>query len=363
MRILLIGEFSSLHYNLKKGLEEIGHSVTLASNGDGFKNIPRDIDLNGTGGKIRRNLIKLFRTTKTILSASKYDVVQVINPFCLFGQAEVNYLLMRLLRTRSKNLYLLAAGCDAYYWRYSRSKLRYGPFDETLLYDHKKTKHFLSSDKALIINEKIVKIVDGIIPIMYEYSVGYEGTKNKLATIPIPIDIGSIDYQQNRFDEKLVFFHGLNRYGFKGTKHVEQAFEVLKNKYGDSVDFIIEGNMTLEDYLALMSRTNVIVDQTSSYSLGLNGLYALAMGKVVLGGSEPESLEELNIETSPVMNILPNYENIVGVIEGIITNKQMIESASLKGRKFVEKHHNYVGVATKYCEVWNDDMTSRTLMS
>ena len=46
MKILLLGEYSAIHKNLREGLISLGHEVNLASNGDGWKNIPRDIDIN-----------------------------------------------------------------------------------------------------------------------------------------------------------------------------------------------------------------------------------------------------------------------------------------------------------------------------
>ena len=46
MNILLLGDFSALHKNLKDGLVELGHNVTIASDGDGYKRTPRDIDLS-----------------------------------------------------------------------------------------------------------------------------------------------------------------------------------------------------------------------------------------------------------------------------------------------------------------------------
>lgn len=45
MTILLLGEYSALHKNLKEGLNELGYEALIASDGDGWKNIPRDIDL------------------------------------------------------------------------------------------------------------------------------------------------------------------------------------------------------------------------------------------------------------------------------------------------------------------------------
>ena len=43
MKILLIGEYSNVHNTLAEGLRMLGHKVVVASNGDFWKNYPRDI--------------------------------------------------------------------------------------------------------------------------------------------------------------------------------------------------------------------------------------------------------------------------------------------------------------------------------
>lgn len=43
MKILLLGEYSNVHWTLAQGLRALGHSVTVVSDGDGWKNYPRDI--------------------------------------------------------------------------------------------------------------------------------------------------------------------------------------------------------------------------------------------------------------------------------------------------------------------------------
>ena len=53
MRILLIGEYSNVHNTLAKGLQALGHDCVVASDGDHWKNYPRDIDL-------RREYLKGF---------------------------------------------------------------------------------------------------------------------------------------------------------------------------------------------------------------------------------------------------------------------------------------------------------------
>ena len=46
MKILLLGEYSNVHNTLAEGLRALGHKVVVASNGDFWKNYPRDIDLS-----------------------------------------------------------------------------------------------------------------------------------------------------------------------------------------------------------------------------------------------------------------------------------------------------------------------------
>ena len=44
MKILLLGEYSNVHHTLALGLRALGHRVVVVSNGDFWKNYPRDVD-------------------------------------------------------------------------------------------------------------------------------------------------------------------------------------------------------------------------------------------------------------------------------------------------------------------------------
>ena len=82
MKILLIGEYSNVHATLAKGLRWMGHEATVLSNGDFWKNYPRDIDLSRRTGKIGG--LAYFTHLYTLLPRLKgYDVVQLINPMFL----------------------------------------------------------------------------------------------------------------------------------------------------------------------------------------------------------------------------------------------------------------------------------------
>ena len=45
MRILLLGEYSNVHWTLAEGLRALGHEVCVVSNGDYWKDYRRDVSL------------------------------------------------------------------------------------------------------------------------------------------------------------------------------------------------------------------------------------------------------------------------------------------------------------------------------
>lgn len=351
MKVLLLGEFSYLYRNLQFGLRELGCQVQLASHGDGWKNVPRDIDLGGGDGlsaKFKRKIYPLLK----LKELQGYDVVQLINPFYFYHKYFPNKFFFESIIGNNESLYLSAAGEDAFYWRYGVDTLRYTPFADFLKYDLKKDSYYLQSDKSLEFNRWLVNRAKGVIPIMVDYAITQRGVENLEQVIPIPMKVNSIEYKENKVGRKLVVFHGLNRYGFKGTHHVEAAFKILEKKYPNDLELIIDGHMPITQYLEVMGRANIVIDQTTCYSLGVNGIYAMALGKVVLGGSEPESLRAMGVEESPVINITPSADDIVRKIEFLIENRHLISQFGAESRAFVEHHHDHLKISQRYLDVW-----------
>lgn len=351
MKILLLGEYSSFHLNLKEGLKELGCDVLLVGTGDGFKKIPMDISLDSTLPGRLGGIERAINYFKNLKNFTNYDVVQVINPFLFHHLLPIPYF-FRQLKSKNKALFLLGAGDDAFFWRLGRYQLRYGPFDDFLKYDLKKKKYFMESSRSFKINKKVLEYCNGIIPIMYEYEVSYQGQDKLLNTIPIPVNTSKVTYRENMPAKKIVVFHGLNRYGFKGTRHVEQAFNYLNQKYPNDLELIIDGNMPLEKYLGVLRRSNVVIDQLNSYSLGVNGVYALAMGKIVMGGAEQESLKSLGLESSPVINLTPDPESIIHEVCMLLERRDQIEAMGYESRLFAERVHGHIVVAKKFIDTW-----------
>ena len=354
MKILLLGEFSALHKNLKEGLLELGHEAVVAGCGDGFKKVPVDISFDSDLPSILGSACRRLKPLLNLIHMQGFDVVQLVNPFIFkIKYFPGEYFLDRIINN-NKKFFLLGAGDDAYFWQYGRKLLKYGPFDDVLKYDLKAESCFLESEASFRYNKKVLDLANGLIPVAYEYEVSYKTEfKKRLRTIPIPINTREIGFQENKVANKITVFHGLNRYGFKGTRHVEEAFEFLSKKYPNDLELIIAGQMPLNEYLKIMRRTNVVVDQLYSHSLGLNGIYALAMGKIVMGGAEPESLRSLGVEVSPVINLNPNAQSLIDEIEKLLAMRDQISKISVESREFAEKVHCHIKVAQKYVETWN----------
>lgn len=220
-------------------------------------------------------------------------------------------------------------------------------------YDIKKPSHKFQSAKYLKKNYEIAKLFDGIIPVMYDYHVGYREFSNCKNIIPLPIDTHKITYTPGNFEQgPLNIFHGLTRYGFKGTKFIEEAFEVFGNRYPNDVNLIIKGKLPLGKFLQLMRKQHVVLDQVNSHSMGMNALYALASGKITMSGSEDVANIANYGRSSPAINLLPCKEYILRKLEILLDNRSNLAKLALQGREFVVQHHDAKTVAKKYMKAW-----------
>jgi len=353
MKVLLLGDYSGLHKTLQDGLLKLNHNVTLASSGDSWKKIDRDVDISfknfSFSGKIN-NRKKLFQFFSNIKG---YDVIQFMNPFVMPPNFFPYKHIIKKLKKNNGKIFLVAAGSDPFFWRYASERLRYNPLQDHLKYDLEQSFHKYQNNFYFKSNLFFAENVNAVIPALYEYEVCYRDLTNVTNVIPPSININNIKYSKNLVNKKIKIFHGLNRRGFKGTHIIEKVFQRLESKYADMAEFIIAGKVSYSEYLNIIKNTNIVIDQTSCYSLGINGLISLAMGKVVLGGYEIESLLSLGIDKSPSVNILPDVDHIENTLESIINNQDKFVDIGRESRLFINEHFDYIKIAQKYVDVWN----------
>lgn len=347
-KILLLGEFSGLHLNLKKGLEQLGCEVTLASRGDGKKNIYRDIDITLNN---KNKILKFFELKNHLKKFQGYEIVQLIHPYAVNKYS----ILYNNIFKNNKKVFCVAAGDDFYYTNaiYGGFFEKYSPYDEDV---SEGVSLPYSSYMDHLLHRYVLKRVSGIIPVMYEYAHSYRKSEfnHKTAkTIPLPIDVDSVVYQENIIKrDKVVFYHGITRSRFKGSQFIVEAMKIAKEKYPNDIEIIISPIKPLKEYLDIIKNVNVIIDQCRSYSYGMNALYSMAMGRIVMSGCEEECLREFGYANSPVINIQPNVNQIVKQIEFLIEQKHRIRELGQRSREFVEREHSHVKVASQFLNTW-----------
>ena len=354
MRVLLLGDYSSFFFNLKAGLIELGHECEIATSGDGFKKTGKsDLHMPNTNKDICSVLEKINFGLKGIKDYYDFDVVFLINhvvfPPIRFNY---NYYLLKKIKKHSKKMFLSSCGTDYFVYK-SKDKHRYNPIDAGIQLDSS-GKNVYVSNRYIKNNVDIVNLVDGVIPTMYTYADAYRDNDKLIKTIQFPMDASKIKFIPQTFQNKKVkIFHGINREGFKGTKFIREAMIKLKENYPNDVEIIIDGRMPLNQYLKILEETNIVVDQALSYEYGMNAVYSMAMGKVVLSGNEPESQLEFGRDDIPIVNIKPSAEYIYQVLENLVLDKEKIIEIGSKSRKFVEDFHDHIKVAQQYIDVWN----------
>ncbi len=360
MKVLLFNEYSGVHKNLKEGLARLGYEdVHIASAGDGWKKIESDICLSWNGRNAAEKIINYVHSLLKIAKMIDYDILQFISPFYFRSSLLCNEYVFKYLIQRNSKSFLYASGCSSIYYEIANSRLSYAPCPACKRTDQEKGVCRFENEDSRAWNYRFMDQIDGIIPSMYEYAEGVRNDPKTCRTIPLPINTDNICYKENVTQGKLVIFHGMNRVGFKGTPIIERALKQLKQKYPNDIDVIVDGQMPLNDYLRVIERANVIVDQVNSYSYGMNAIYSMALGKVVLSGCEKECLAELGLEEAPIINILPDEKDIITKIESLIESRQNIIQLGAASRAFVERIHHYVKVAEQFSNLWRKGLREK----
>lgn len=359
MKILLFGEYSGFFNCLKDGLVALGHEVFLASDGNSYRDYPSDFRWDAhTKDKLGKFRSFFFAGNiwwhKDLLKG--FDIVFFVSPNNVSRFKALNGTIYDYLIKNNKLAYLSGSGNTCYvfdYWYNSNTKYRHymeGYFQET------PNPKWLNNQKLKAWETELMEKIEGYIPIWYEYAEPYRQFPNCKQTIRIPINLQQFEYKPNIVrDGKVVFYHGITR-PCKGTRFIKPAFEKMQKHFGDKAEFICAEKLPFKEYMQVVEKTNVIVDDANSYSIAMNGLFSLQKGKLIMGGAEPIANKELGYEYNPVYNINPDVDQICETIIEIINHKDEIKERGRLGRKFVEEYHDSVKIAQQYIDLWEADL-------
>ena len=377
MKVLLFGEYNRAQWNIKQGLEKLGHEAIVISTRDGFKKVDVDIELKNPFEsywlkKFRILIIELFKidllglyTKRQILKLkpqlSNYDVVQFVNEAMFSFDRDTQLEIFNLIHSWNKKCFLLSAGLDFTSVKYAYDKrFRYSiltPFfnNQGSLKDFSAALSYLSQEHIKLHHEVFNKI-DGVISNDLDYHIPLIGYKKYIGMIPHAIDTEQLIFTEPNISRKIVIFHGINRANYykKGNDIFENALAIIEEKFSHKVEIITVENLPYKDYIKSFDGCHILLDQVYAYDQGYNALEAMAKGKVVFTGAEQEFLEYYGLmEDEVCINALPDPEKIAEKLEWLISNPHEIVKISKQARAFVEREHNYQKIVKRYLEIWN----------
>jgi glycosyltransferase involved in cell wall biosynthesis len=370
MRILLVGEYSNVHWTLAQGLRSLGHDVTVVSDGDGWKDYDRDISLARQSTSRLGGLRYYVKSLLTFRQLKGFDVVQIINPMFMLLKAEKILPFYKKLKSANGKMFMGAFGMDKYWVKagMDRKTFRYSDFNLGSQLRHSKLNDTYYNDWVLgakgRLNEYIANDCDGIISGLYEYDASYRPYfADKLCFIPFPIDTGKYKPKVRKAENGVVkFFIGIQkmRSEYKGTDIMLRALRRAKNDFPDKCEVTIAESLPFHQYVKALDDSHVILDQLYSYTPAMNALQAMAQGLVVVGGGEEENYNILGErELRPIVNVQPTEDSVYNEITRLIKNPELIERLSVQSVEYINRYHRHDAVAQRYLDFYNNTPSSK----
>ena len=393
MKILLIGEASFLHNTLKKGLVERGHRVTTMSDGNGWHDAPRDIDLrrDGRWGKLG-GLRVVWQLLRHLPQLCGNDVVQIHNYQFVPLMYRWNTLLLRFLKLTNRRVVKGCFGDDPQIFR--RQAQGVPAYSDTFWSGQLQNAELHRDRIAEVVEHgaeaswrKTTHMADALVACLYEYWLDYNEPPYaaKLHYIPLPMEceemvrwcdgemvkcVGNDALSPSHPNDSqlptnlttspphpLTILIGLQpkRDFMKGAMKIAAFVEEVARRHPGKVQIKYVEGVPYDEYMHLLAEADVLVDQLYSYTPSMNSLAAMARGTVVIGGGEEEYYEFIGEDTlRPIINVrpdVPDEENIAAIERALFTDGTL-ERMAQESIQFVHKYHDYRHVAEQYEQLY-----------
>lgn len=342
MKVLVYGEYSGYGKSLAKGFNELGyHAEVLSFGGDGFKKIKGDISFHD-----ENKFIKLFKFIALIPRILSFDNIIVLNP-SFFGLKYLGPIVILLAKIKGIRINLLACGDDVEFIKQGKlGNLGSWPYIDTQFPDVK----YYTRLTELFVHKIVANVSYRVIPVMYDYQKAWSLSKYKnkvVSTIPLACDGMLINLKTKVFGEKIRIMHGINREDFKGTRKIILALNKIKSEYINDVEVLLPEKLPFEEYMKLLESVDISIDQTKGNSYGMNAIYGLLSGHVVLAPANDFFKKDLCISNCPIIPIINDENDIYVNLKWLIENREKLDEIKRHGQEYALMMHAPKIVAEK----------------
>lgn len=345
MKILIYGEYSGYGKSLAMGFRELGHEAAVFSpNGDGWKKLDSDF---GFLAQSKLGKLKEFFTLIPIFL--KFDIVYIMNP-SLFSFKLLGPLMLLLFKIKRVKLFLLCCGDDVEYIKAGESgvikNFVFAGVDYPVI-------NYLKSMPEKAINYLCAKAVDKIIPTMYDYEAPWKASSfsyKVTEVVPLACHVTNIPKIKPTDVNLIKIMHGINRRDVKGTDVILAALKRIENDFSNVVIYTPE-KLSQSEYLKLFVEIDISIDQCKCHSYGMNAIYAMMHGHVVLSPADEQHCRSFNIFKSPVVSISHDEEDIYQKLKSLILSAEYLDRCKEETVDYAVRYHKPLIVCSRLLEV------------
>lgn len=211
-------------------------------------------------------------------------------------------------------------------------------------------KYYVSKDqgagrKALKRKLRMICRVEKYVNYIISYPAMSQLLSRKYYLLHIPIETSTISHN-NTPNPRPVVVHAPSDDRMKGTTYILKAVEQLKEE-GYNFEFHLFRNTSNVKVRETLSEADIVVDQLFSSAGGMFAVESMAAGCAVLGGNilkfsgYPPELPTVHTDPGNI------YQNLKMLLENAELRRELGE----KGRKYVEKYHDYRTVADQILQL------------
>lgn len=168
--------------------------------------------------------------------------------------------------------------------------------------------------------------------------------------VPRSIELEKWNFVGIEPNDRPLVVHGPSNPKVKGTEFILKAVDELRDE-GLAFDFQLIEGMRHEDAAEWYRRSDIMIDQLHLGAYGVFSMEGMALGKTVICYYRDDLFR-------PVYGDLPlvnaNPDTIKDALRRTVKDYEMRQEFSVKGRAFVETHHDHVEVARKMKAVYDD---------
>lgn len=168
-------------------------------------------------------------------------------------------------------------------------------------------------------------------------------------TLFAPIDIHDITYN-NAPNTRSVLVHAPSRAERKGTSYILEAMERLKSE-GYDFEFRLFQNTSNVKVRETLSNADISVDQLFSTCPGMFAIESMAAGCAVLSGN----IAEFSGFPPDLPVIHTDPDNVYQNMKMLLENPELRRELGEKGRRYVEKYHDYRKIADEFLKLIAQD--------